>query len=104
LIELHSTEDNARPQLIERNLTKQGIDSIWASSKTRLIKYHNSETAQVVGPIFVRDQYDPLDRPTPIDLATEVFTKYEETRIIDRIYVPPEKLQEAQILIRRERL
>ena len=85
-------------------MEKQDIPVIWASSKTRLSKYHSSATEDRSYPIYVIDQYDKLDKPAPIDQSTEIFSKYEGTRIIDRLYVAPENFKKAQKLVTDEKL
>lgn len=95
LIELHSTEPSERPLKIKAALDKEGIDAIFASSHTRLSKYHATQ-AQQTFPIYVVDHYDPLGKPVPIEQCTRIFQKYEETRIIERLYVSGENLQNAR--------
>ncbi len=99
LIELHNTQSSERPAKIRQVLEDRGIDSIWASSQARLSKYHSIPEEDRSSPIFVVDQYDPLDVPSPIDQSTEIFSRYEGTRIIDRIYVSPENSEEAKKLL-----
>ena len=99
LIELHNTKDSARPKMMQDKLTSAGIDSIWASSKTRLSKYHTASEDNQGDPIFVVDQYDQQDVPVQISQSTEIFSKYEGTRIIDRIYVDPTKSNQSKDII-----
>lgn len=99
LTEFHTTAENTRPEKLRQALEKEGIDVIWASSQTRLSKYHSSSPGDHSHPIYVIDQYDKWDQPSPIDQSTEIFQKYEAARIIDRIYVAPENYQKAQDLI-----
>jgi len=40
-----------------------------------------------------------MERPVPIEQCTRIFQKYEETRVIERIYVAEEDYQEARRLI-----
>jgi hypothetical protein len=96
LIELHSTGDSQRPSNMKSALEKEGIDVIWASSKARLSKYHSGSTTDLAMDIFVVDQYDRWDQPTPINESTEIFKRYEVARIIDRLYVSPENFARAQ--------
>lgn len=98
LIELHSTEPSERPQKIKAALDKEGIETILASSHTRLSKYHATQ-AQQTYPIYVVDHYDPIEKPVPIEQCTRIFQKYEETRIIERLYVSNENLQNARRLM-----
>lgn len=99
LIELHSTKENNRAHEVEEILTKNGIDTIWASSKTRLSKYHAPSIEDRALPIYVVDQYEKGMKPTPIDEATEIFQKYEEARVIDRIYTAPERNLDAKKIL-----
>ncbi len=104
LIELHHTEDSPRPTSIQETLENKGIDSIWASSQARLSKYHSVPEEERTSPIYVVDQYDHLDKPGPIDQSTKIFSRYEGTRIIDRIYVAPEKYEEGKKILIEEGL
>ncbi|MCS6838662.1 MAG: HD domain-containing protein [Bdellovibrionaceae bacterium] len=101
LIELHSTEPSNRPLKIKELIESENIPVIWASSQTRLSKYHSTIPGESSPPIFVVDVYNPWDKPYKIDEATEIFQKYEGTRIIDRIYVQPEHLEFALQLLSR---
>ena len=40
------------------------------------------------------------ERATPLEDATRVFERYQDERHIARIYVPEERVEEAQALIR----
>lgn len=99
LMELHSTNENSRPEVIRSTLEQEGFDVIWASSKARLSKYHAVSPEEKALQIYVVDQYDRHDKPAPIGQSTEIFKRYEGARIIDRIYVAPERHREAEKLI-----
>lgn len=103
LIELHNTAESPRPQKIKKELEDRGIDVIWASSKARLSKYHATSAEDRAHPIYVVDQYDKWDKPTPIDQSTEIFQKYEGARIIDRLYISPENYKQAEKIIQEAR-
>lgn len=104
LTELHNTADSQRPEHIRKALEDEGIDTIWASSKARLSKYHSGSAEDRAMEIFVVDQYDKLDKPTPINRSTEIFKRYEGARIIDRLYVSPENFAKAQKIVDDRRL
>jgi HD superfamily phosphohydrolase len=104
LIELHNTAENRRAETIKKMLESEGIDSIWASSKTRLSKYHTASPEDRAMQIFVVDQYDRFDKPAPIDQSTEIFARYEGARIIDRLYVAPENYAVAEKLLIEKKL
>jgi uncharacterized protein len=104
LVELHTTEESPRPENIRRTLEESAIDTIAVSSKTRLSKYHTSSPEDRAMQIYVVDQYDRWDKPMPIDQSTEIFEKYEDTRIIDRVYVAPEDFARAEKILIDKRL
>lgn len=98
LIELHSTEQSGRALRMQQHLEQAGVQTIETSSRTRLSKYHQTSAAES-HPIFVVDGYDPLEKPVPIEQVTQVFQKYEETRLIERLYVSPDQLVRAKSLL-----
>jgi len=104
LVELHSTEESNRPERIESALQKMGVHTIVSSSKARLSKYHSAEPEDRSHQIYVMDQYDRWDQPTPIDRTSEIFRRYEGARIISRIYVAPENYKEAEKFLTDQRL
>jgi hypothetical protein len=103
LLELHNTEASARPQKIKEELQANNIDVIWASSHARLSKYHSPSSLEKILPMFVVDPYNRWDKPNRIDDTTEIFSKYEGTRIIDRLYVKPEDLETAIKIISQKK-
>lgn len=96
LFELHSTNDNDRPEKARATLEADGIEVILASSTARLSKYHTLTPEERSFEIYVVDQYDPRAKPYPIDQSTEIFKKYEGIRRIDRLYVNPDQFQKAE--------
>lgn len=104
LQEFHNTKESPRPEKIKKALEENGIDVIWASSKARLSKYHSASPDDRAYPIYVVDQYDKWDKPTPIDESTEIFQMYENARIIDRLYVAPENYARAEKILIDKRL
>lgn len=103
LIELHNTGQSQRAQRIRDHLSSAGVNSIWASSKARLSKYHAASPEDRGAPIYVLDQYDRWDKPAPIDRSTEIFQKYEGDRTIDRLYVAPADYARSVELIQTKR-
>ncbi|MBC7419094.1 MAG: HD domain-containing protein [Bdellovibrio sp.] len=93
-LELHN-QDPIRIENIQAIFKKFNIDYIYASSNVRLSKYH-SVTSEDQTNIYVVDQYDKWDIPSPVGQATQIFQKYEGARVIDRFYVAPERYQEAK--------
>ncbi|WP_340598529.1 HD domain-containing protein [Bdellovibrio sp. GT3] len=100
LLEQHNTTESDRPELVKKALEKEGLEVIWASSHARLSKYHTASPEERASQIFVVDQLDPWSHPTPINQSTEIFRRYEGTRIIDRIYVAPEEFEKADKVLR----
>lgn len=101
LLEMHHTADSSRPETIKKSLESKNIEVIWASSKARLSKYHSGSPEDKALDIFVLDQYDHWDKPTPINQSTQIFSKYEGTRIIDRLYVSPEQYSDAEKILKQ---
>ncbi|MEK6772459.1 MAG: HD domain-containing protein [Bdellovibrionota bacterium] len=104
LLEMHNTSDSPRPELVKKALEARNIEVIWASSKARLSKYHSGSPEDKALDIYVRDQYDYWDVPTPINQSTQIFSKYEGTRIIDRLYVAPEQYIEAERFLKQTKI
>lgn len=103
LFELHSTNDTDRPRVIEKHLEEEGVRVIHSNSQARLSKYHSQSPSERAFQIFVVDEYDRKSKPYPIEESTEIFSKYEEIRQIDRLYVAPEKYELAEkIMIDRK--
>jgi HD superfamily phosphohydrolase len=98
--EVHSSGQDNKAQQIHDLLTKEGFNVIWASSKARLSKYHQAIQDTLSYPIFVIDSYNPKEKPMPIQETTEIFQKYESARVIERLYVAPERFEDGRRLIR----
>jgi uncharacterized protein len=96
LFENHVTDEDPKLQRLADALRASGIDFIMASSEARLSRYHGISPDDKAFKIFVVDEYAPNEIPITIDKCTEIFQKYEKTRRIERIYVPPEILDKAK--------
>lgn len=98
LFELHtnSDEEGGRTQMIKERLERDGISVIHSNSQARLSKYHGGSEMDKALQIYVVDQYDFKAKPFPIEQATEIFAKYENTRSIDRLYVAPEDYERGE--------
>lgn len=88
-LELHN-QDPQRIEKLKTIFSDQKFEVIHSSSNVRLSKYHSMNPEERMN-IYVVDQYDRWDIPSPVDSATQIFQKYEGTRVIDRFYVAPEK-------------
>jgi HD superfamily phosphohydrolase len=104
LFELHSNQETDRPKRMSRHLEEAGIPVIHSNSQARLSKYHGGSEIDKALQIYVVDQYDFNAEPFPIEETTEIFQRYEHTRRIDRLYVPPENFDTAEKLLTKSRL
>lgn len=103
LFELHSNNETNRPAKILENLEGEGIPVIHSSSQARLSKYHTASLVDRAHTIFVVDLYDRQSKPFPLEEGTEIFSRYEQIRQIDRLYVPPEQFIVAEkIMVERK--
>ena len=100
LFEDHVTENSHRMEKIKKELESNAIETITASSKARLSKYHGMGADADDMNIFVIDPYDPQGKPITIEHCTEIFQKYEETRTIERVYVAQENIDEARKILK----
>ena len=100
-LELHNQVPE-RIENIKKLFEKHDVDNIYASSNVRLSKYHSGHPEDRMN-IFVVDQYDRWDEPSPVDQATQIFQKYEGARVIDRFYVAPEKYDFVKKILSEEK-
>lgn len=98
LFENHVTHEDPKINQLADLLRSSGIDFIAASSQARLSKYHGGSQEDKSLRIFVVDEYTPKETPITIDKCTQIFQMYEQTRRIERIYVPSEVLDRAKSL------
>lgn len=101
LFENHVTSGSPRTEKLNLLLKEAGIETITASSKSRLSKYHGLSPEEESHEIFVVDPYDPHGKPVCIEECTEIFQKYEGARIIERVYVSPENIDMARTLLKK---
>lgn len=99
LFEIHSNSDTDRPVRMMSTLENEGVPVIHSSSQARLSKYHTASAIERSKTIFVVDSYDRRSLPLPLEEGTQIFARYEEIRQIDRLYVPPEKFDQAERIL-----
>lgn len=104
VFEQHVTKETQRLQKMREAMAAEGIESIPTSSKARLSKYHGGTLQDQAVKIFVVDQYDKKAKTESIDDCTEIFKKYEDTRIVERLYVAPEQYLAAEKIIQQKGL
>ncbi len=100
LYETHSNDGSEKIKQIKTKLKNEDIDLIYVSSGARLSKYHGATNQDLAYNIYVVEQYDKSIAPTKIQDTTEIFSRYEKIRRIERIYVSPEQKQAASNLIK----
>lgn len=96
VFENHVTNEDPKGSRLAAALKQAGIGVIPASSQSRLSKYHGGSPEDKAFQIYVVDGYSPNEAPITIDKCTEIFLKYEETRRVERLYVAPERYEEAK--------
>ncbi|MEM7645897.1 MAG: HD domain-containing protein, partial [Pseudomonadota bacterium] len=102
LFENHvAIEGSPRTDQVKDILKEAGIETITASSKSRLSKYHGTSMEEETTDIYVVDPYDPNGTPVSIESCTEIFQKYEGARTIERVYVSPENIEMARTLLKK---
>ncbi len=99
LFELHSNGSTNRTEVMKNELEQSGVPAILSSSYARVSKYHTASQTEKSFPIYVVNQYDTQSTPFSIEESTEIFQKYEEIRLIERLYVEPEKFSESQKIL-----
>lgn len=100
LYETHSNDGSEKIKQIKTKLKSEDIDLIYVSSGARLSKYHGATNQDMAYNIYVVEQYDKSIAPTKIQDTTEIFSRYEKIRMIERIYVSPEQKNAASNLIK----
>lgn len=100
LFETHSDDASEKTANIKLKLEKENLDYIYVSSEARLSKYHGATSQDQAFNIYVVDHYDKSIKPTKIQDTTEIFSRYEKMRMIERIYVAPELRSLAANLIK----
>lgn len=101
VFELHETEKTNTADKFKKILEKEGVEVIHASSKARLSKYHQTLTdeSSTDRRIYVVDPQGYY-KPYAIEESTEIFKRYEQARIIERIYVRPDQKMASENLLK----
>jgi HD superfamily phosphohydrolase len=102
-LEVHGSRDEVDVSGAVARLREAGIDLLTAGSTGKLSRYSAMGQKREKAPrIYVIQRAPGLDeRVMPLERATQVFTRYQDERHIARIYVPEDRVVEAQALIRR---
>jgi HD superfamily phosphohydrolase len=94
-------EGARRLDSVEDKLSQQGIPLIRSSSSGTLSHYWKPQgiTKPKNPQIFVVDRNN-MHPVVPLERSTELFSRYASKKVIERIYVPPEFLENARKLLR----
>ena len=99
IFELHETEKTTTAEKFKKTLESEGVELIHASSRARLSKYHQTMTGENERRIYVVDPQG-YHKPYAIEESTEIFKRYEQARIIERIYVRPDQKNLSENLLK----
>lgn len=99
VVERHGTPSEADVSKEEQVLRAAGFDVIANHSRGQLSRYHLWGRKRSKAPtIWVLDRMPghPVDRVRPLAEASGVFERYADARVISRLYVEPERVDEAR--------
>jgi len=100
VFELHETEKSNATERFKKILEGEKVELIHASSRARLSKYHQTLTTENTDRrIYVVDPQG-YQKPYAIEESTDIFKRYEQARIIERIYVRPDQKPLAENLLK----
>jgi uncharacterized protein len=94
------TEKTTTAEKFKKILEGEGVELIHASSRARLSKYHQTMSGEGEDRrIYVVDPQG-YHKPYAIEESTEIFKRYEQARIIERIYVRPDQKTLSENLLK----
>lgn len=101
-LEVHGSAEEVVVSDVLARLDAAGIDRIAAGSTGKLSRYNViGQKREGAPPIYVIDRAPGrAERATALEDATRVFERYQDERHIARIYVPEDRVEEAQRIIR----
>lgn len=102
-LELHGSLKEVQTDDAVAILTAAGIDCLRASSTGKLSRYNVMGQKREKAPRIYVVQRQPgcAERVVSLEDATRIFERYQDERHIARVYVPEERVVEAQDLMRR---
>lgn len=106
LLERHSSLGGVDVDAATQVLRASGVDVIAAASRGRLSKTVMGQKRRNAPEICVleRTQGLPIERVRPLSESSQVFVRYADERVIERLYVAPEQEKEAKALLIEKRL
>ena len=101
-LELHGSQREVATDLAVQVLAEAGIDWLHASSTGKLSRYNVMGQKRGKAPRIYVVQRQPgcVERVLSLEDATRVFERYQDERHIARIYVPEDRVEAAQALMR----
>jgi hypothetical protein len=101
-LELHGSAEEVGVGPVLDRLAAAGIDTLVAGSTGKLSRYNVIGQKREGAPrIYVIDRSPGRDeRAAPLEDATRVFERYQDERHIARVYVPEDRVDAAQAIIR----
>ncbi len=100
-LEVHGTAEEVVITDVLARLDAAGIDRLATGSTGKLSRYNViGQKREGAPPIYVLDRAPGRrERATALEDATRVFERYQDERHIARIYVPEDRVDEAQAII-----
>lgn len=101
-LELHGSLKDVQTDDAVAVLTAAGIDCLRASSTGKLSRYNVMGQKREKAPRIYVVQRQPgcAERVVSLEDATRIFERYQDERHIARVYVPEQRVDEAQALMR----
>jgi len=105
VVELRGGVDDQRADLLEAALAEAGLDSIRLTAQPVLSRYARAPAHLRTNPLLVRDGLngDGSPRYLRVEEVTDLFGRYEQTRRMQRFYVPPDQRAAAEAVLSRWR-
>ncbi len=101
-LELHGSLQEVQTEEAVARLVDAGIDCLQASSTGKLSRYNVMGQKRGKAPRIYVVQRQPgcAERVLSLEDATRIFERYQDERHIARVYVPEDRVEEAQRLVR----
>ncbi len=101
-LELHGSQSEVSTERAVNALSSAGIDFLQASSTGKLSRYNVMGQKRGKAPRIYVVQRQPgcRERVLSLEDATRVFERYQDERHIARVYVPEDRVEQAQEAIR----
>ena len=102
LTELRREADRARHDELSAALDAAGVHSLWITAKPVLSRYAQTPSKRG-NPLLVVDKKPPFGRTRVyrIEEVTDLFSRYERTLQLERVYVAPEDRRAAREVLSR---